>query len=104
MTRSHINFKFLEPWIMNESQELVRELEKEVNRSHILFGINLRTVARRIDQDDVLYQIVNDPGKYVEVHLTWAKNESELWPRAKIYNTFDEWIINRMNPNNAAYI
>ncbi|WP_379181776.1 hypothetical protein [Paenibacillus sp. GCM10023252] len=84
---------------MDESILFVEQLNKEIGPKHLLAGVRLKTIARRFDQDDVLFQLIDEPHKYVEVHLTWTNNKNNEWPRAKIFNSFEEWIQMKMIPD-----
>ncbi|ULO08517.1 hypothetical protein H1230_06835 [Paenibacillus sp. 19GGS1-52] len=103
MTDFHVNLNFLEPWEEDNNLFFVNELENEVVDDHELSGIRLKTIARRMDQDDFLFQLIEEPNKYVEVHLTWTKESSKNYPRYKFFSTFQEWINNRMIPDNFEY-
>lgn len=64
---------FIEPWeevINNEALE--KQLTSEVSDKHLLYGLTLKAVARRGDNDDVLYYC-NDLDVFYIVHLTWSK-------------------------------
>jgi hypothetical protein len=94
--------QWLAPWwgIDDESirSELAKELEREVNRGHPLWGSSPRTVlAKRNDQDDILVSF--DNGRIAEVHLTWTrKKELHGWPRTVIFNSLDDWRVQSMIP------
>src|SRR5438552_765492 len=61
----------LDPWdAVDDGRGLETELVREVVRGHPLFGKTVRAVARRADQDDVLF--VGDAIVAV-VHLTWSR-------------------------------
>jgi len=84
----------LEPWIPESSTIFLDELNDELPNNHILYGAELTVVARRLDKDEVLFQFQENPNKYVQVHLTWKRdNESNpAWPRFIIFNSLEEWI------------
>ena len=64
--------EWLEPWQRFEASgdAFVRELQKEVPAQHVLHGLQVIAVARRIDCDEVLFA-TSDPTKPLAVvHLT----------------------------------
>lgn len=76
-----------EPWsiitaIMSETLE--NELRKELSSDHILYAKKFLAVARREDNDDVVYW-VTDLHKFAVVHLTYAKESSPHFPRTELY-------------------
>lgn len=74
--------EWLEPWTPESDEDglLANELRREVCDHHILFGINVRAVGRRIDCDDVLF-VTDDPQKPIAVvHLTWRIESDRSWP------------------------
>ena len=90
--------KFLPPWIEIDSKgSLEKELQKEVLESHPLFGQKVKAIAKREDNDDVLFQLENE--KIAMVHLTWrsSKELSSKYPRSIIYEhwskVFEEQIV-----------
>lgn len=95
----------LKPWIEEQSDIYVSELYKELSSSHLLKDKKVKIIARRIDCDEVLFQLLEKPEKYGQVHLTWAgKAEQNVkWPRTKIYDSFEEWISTRMMIDNNEY-
>lgn len=103
MVDSHINFSFQEPWIEDNNIAFVEELRREIVENHVLSGVSLKTIARRLDRDDILFKLFELPNKYVEVHLTWTKETSKDYPRYIFYNSFEEWIRNRMIPSDIEY-
>jgi len=80
------------PWVAlshEDSDTLVRELEKELSPDHELYYAPIRhALARRADRDDVLY--ASDDGVWYLVHLTWKKETSPEWPRYDEFPTLQE--------------
>ncbi|NIT60695.1 MAG: hypothetical protein GWN00_32175 [Aliifodinibius sp.] len=81
--------KFMEwqdPWqpANDNSQNIESELKKELNEGHKLYGKRLKVKARRIDNDDVLFELSD--GNYAVVHLTWSvkKEINSDWPHTEI--------------------
>ena len=85
---------WLSPWRSlrpEEVKQLEAELRHEATPLHALYGKKTRAVARREDNDDVLYHI-SDDGRYAVAHLTWTGNNEENWPQVTFYDSLDEWI------------
>jgi hypothetical protein len=93
-----------EPWYWT-SMDLTGQLSKELSDSHILFAKSLKTIARRQDNDDVLFQIENDDFKYAVVHLTWSKEKQTdiRWPATKLYKNWDDLYKNRLLVDSAGF-
>ena len=86
--------EFPKPWYFIESDgTFERELEKEVGEGHILFNKKLIAIGRKDGHDDVLFCFVENPSMLTAVHLTWKgeKERNYSWPRAKIFNSWEEW-------------
>jgi hypothetical protein len=97
--------EYLEPWIPEISKTFLEELQNEISENHILNGIDLIVTARRLDKDEVLFQLQEDPNKYVHVHLTW-RGDKELntnWPISRVFNSFEEWAKEVMLLDNKEY-
>jgi hypothetical protein len=71
---------------------LTAELARELTAGHPLYGLSAAAVARRIAQDDVLFELLDGSGRVAEVHLTWAANERPPWPHATVFESRDAWI------------
>ncbi|WP_154659186.1 hypothetical protein [Paenibacillus massiliensis] len=70
------------PWehlTENTATAFQQELNKELSPSHRLFGTKSIALARRIDNDDVLFWI-EDLDTYAIVHLTWTHANAEGYP------------------------
>ncbi|MEI5906661.1 hypothetical protein WAK64_06270 [Bacillus spongiae] len=80
--------EFLEDpwWVITKSmaEVLNNELIKELSPSHVLYGKKSVAVARRNDNDDVIYW-VNEIDKYAIVHLTYSKENSSAFPSTKLF-------------------
>jgi hypothetical protein len=87
---------YLEPWIcvVDEAELFTLELKREISPQHPLFEIKAHAIARRIDCDDVLFEIESNETQLAVVHLTWSgKREDEpIWPSTKFYRDSEEWI------------
>jgi len=85
-----MNFKeteLPEPWYWTDD-DLLQQLRKEIGLNHNLRGGILKTLARRQDNDDVLFQLDNE--KFVIVHLIWNESFDSKWPRFKIFGNWSE--------------
>ena len=47
---------YLKPWHSDDT-DLTVQLHKEINKKHILYGKTIKTIARRQDNDDVLFEV-----------------------------------------------
>jgi hypothetical protein len=88
--------EWVSPWerLTESGEALVNELQKELPHQHILYGVPVMALARRIDCIDVLFAI-DDPSKPLAVvHLTWTgKAETDpLWPTTTLYLSWQDWI------------
>jgi hypothetical protein len=71
---------------------LTKELQRELSPGHAVFGLPITPIARRRDQDDVLFSIQDGTGRVAIVHLTWKGSpESPPFPWATLYRSFADW-------------
>jgi hypothetical protein len=97
-----MNDDWLVPWFRIDDESirsaLDKELERELNRGHPLWGSSPRKVlAKRNDQDDILVSF--DSGKIAEVHLTWTrKREQDGYPKTVIFSSLEDWRVRSMIP------
>jgi len=77
------------------------ELRKEIGDRHLLFGEEFIAIAKRQNQDDVLF-LLSD-GRLAEVHLTGQgrRENDPRWPRTLFYSTAQVWVERRMQPDHA---
>jgi hypothetical protein len=70
-----------------------RELRLELSAGHPLFGLPVRTLARRKDCDDVLFAIEDGTGRVAVVHLTWTQSPPERppWPGTTVFPSLAAW-------------
>jgi hypothetical protein len=99
--------EWLEPWqrLEGSGDAFVRELQKEIAPRHVLHGLSVIAVARRIDRDDVLFA-THDPTKALAVvHLTWAsRSETDpQWPFTTLYESWQDWIDRCLLPDHEEY-
>ena len=95
---------WLAPWEPTEAK-LDVELEREVGPGHSLHGRRAVAVARRRDQDDVLFWLPDGPALLAVVHLTWTgqRERSPAWPFVILYSSIEDWIERGMRPDHAEY-
>ena len=84
-----------ETWYWTE-QDLSIQLQIEIGPEHFLKGKIAKTIARRQDNDDVLFEI--EKGKIAVVHLTWQNfaHKNSLWPTTEIYDNWQDVYENRI--------
>jgi hypothetical protein len=92
---------FIEPWIAvdNERDAFEKELRRELSPQAALSAYTLRAIGRRVDCDDVLFEICGVRAEYVLalIHLTWSsKTERLLWPTTTFFVTAEDFINNKM--------
>jgi hypothetical protein len=99
--------EWLEPWQRIEAcgDALVRELQKEVPPQHLLYGIPVIAVARRIDCDDVLFATGSPKKPLAVVHLTWTSctETDPQWPFSTLYESWQDWIKHCLLPDHEEY-
>jgi hypothetical protein len=95
------NLPCLPPWHFADNG-LNRQLEKELSRGHILFGKDVKTIARRQDNDDVLFAVFDSDFKYAKVHLTWSQSKSNdiFYPTTTTYMDWNDVYNNLFIPDN----
>jgi hypothetical protein len=97
-----MKIEWLEPWMpieRSEEREAIQtELHSELSASHSLFGLSVVALARRCDQDDVLFELAD--GRVAEVHLTWSRKPERdpHWPRTTIFASATVWAEEQMRP------
>jgi hypothetical protein len=77
------NIQILHPWNIvapGDGEKLQAELQQELPPGHRLAGLDAIAVARRFDQDDVLFEISDAETPLVQVHLTFQKEKESKWP------------------------
>lgn len=97
--------EWLDPW-MPAVPGMEKELEREVGPGHVLFGKPCDVVARRIDNDDVLFRISGPGGKYAVVRLTWAGKAGDdiLIPKTDFFDDIKTWARERMSKDHEEYL
>jgi hypothetical protein len=92
-------FEFEEPWeklTRQEQIQVINELNKELTKSHYLYGAIINALAKKGSLEVVLLEVFKDNAIfYAETKLTWEsipkKGSDTNGPLYTIYNTFEEW-------------
>ena len=87
---------FLLPWEAVESpspEGVSGMLSREIAPGHVLEGKKVRMIARRVDTDDVLYEVMTNPPSYAVVHLTWSEQRqtNPLFPWTTMFESMDRF-------------
>lgn len=82
---------YLKPWYATEV-ELSHQLQKELKPGHVLYGKQVRTLARRQDNDDVLFEVDDAAFRFAVVHLTWSQKPCSGigYPRTETFQSWQE--------------
>lgn len=82
-----------------------KELKRELQGEHDLSTAKARALARREDNDDVLFALENGPAPFAVVHLTWSgKPEANGWPKFTTYQTLARWTVECMQRDHQDYV
>jgi hypothetical protein len=82
-----------------------RELQRELSPGHPLFGMLVKTLARRQDRDDVLFAVQDRTGRVTVVHLTWTQSPPECppWPHTTLFPNLETWAVEGMHSDIAEW-
>jgi hypothetical protein len=98
---------YLDPWTAVHTEQATRleeELRREVAEGHVLHGRPARAIARRVDRDDVLFELQDDHACAV-VHLTWCQGvERPPWPSTHIFESLSAWMNKAMHDDHRDYM
>lgn len=91
-----------EPWFWTDI-DFTKQLRKEISLFHVLFFKRTKSIAKREDCDDVLFQLRNN--KYAVVHLTWQNqaHQDTRWPETEVYNSWQEVFEKRILIDNEEF-
>jgi hypothetical protein len=102
-----VEMEWVRPWerLQDVGETLVNELQKELPAQHVLKGVPVIAVARRLDCDDVLFATADPSMPLAVVHLTWAgKAEGDpRWPSTTLYRSWQDWIERCLVPDHQEY-
>jgi hypothetical protein len=97
----------LPPWTdaTPNAEALASELQREVGPDHPLFGRTVHVLARRGDNDDVLFEVPALSHPYAVVHLTWKgqREQRPVWPHTVLFHTLQQWAQECMRPDHLKY-
>lgn len=101
----HIERSFIRPWkAIDNGTAAEMELAKELHPDHPLYGVEVKAIALRTDQDDFLFQI-EDSEYYAVIHLTWRGRQeiSPQWPGTSYYKGWKQVYECVIVPDNIEY-
>jgi uncharacterized protein YneR len=92
------------PWYFTDL-DLSVQLRRETNKNHILYGKSVKTIARRQDNDDVLFELNDTDFQYAVVHLTWSQKtlEDSHFPTTRLYKNWVEIYEDRIVNDNTGW-
>jgi hypothetical protein len=84
------------------ARALEQQLQAELPPGHLLSGFRAFAIARRQDNDDVLFDLSD--GRFAIVHLGWSDNAAPdpAWPMTTVYATWNE-VEERMTFDQAVF-
>ena len=92
--------QWLEPWIpVSSGGALERELAQELPAQHILKGISVRAIARRLDHDDVLFELSGHVKPLAVVQLLYRRETDSQLPWTVLFDSWEDWVENCMEPD-----
>ncbi len=90
----------LDPWTaVSSGGALERELAAELPHNHILHGIAVRAIARRLDNDDVLFELTGHQKPLAVVHLSYRREQDPQLPWTVLFDSWEDWVENCMEPD-----
>ena len=97
LLKLQMQIDFVEPWVAvgSERASFEAELRRELSPNNALSGFNLQAIGRRVDCDDVLFEVRDDKANFelALVHLTWSgKAETNPWPLMKLFADAEAFI------------
>jgi len=94
-----------EPIDPADSAKFEDEYAVEIGKAHPLYGVPVKAIARRVDRDDVLFELLRHLCDYAVVHLTWSGKEESgpAWPACQIYADADDLMEQCIGPAHQEY-
>jgi hypothetical protein len=98
---------FKNPWmdwidLPDTGTALEEELHQELSPGHPLHGQQVTALAKRMDNDDVLFSLKD--GRLAVVHLTWSgQTETLPFPRTQLYHSQKEFWMHKLKPDIESY-
>lgn len=80
------------PLTAQQAETFVGELLAEVSEGHVLHGVNVQFLARRLGYDDFLAYAPDLEAPWASVHLSWKPRETPPWPSSVLYASFEEFL------------
>lgn len=92
--------QWLDPWIpVSSGGALERELATELPARHILKGVRVRAIARRTDNDDVLFELIGHEKPLAVVQLSYRHESTAQLPWTVLFDSWEDWVENCMLPD-----
>jgi hypothetical protein len=84
---------------------MAQELQRELSAGHPLFGMRVKTLARRQDCDGVLFALQDGTERVAVVHLTWTQSPPERlpWPVTTMFPNLETWAAEGMRSDAAEF-
>jgi hypothetical protein len=101
------------PWRfvgIGEGSGYENALMKETAPEHPLYDKRAIAVGARVDQDDVLYLLPDEPQPLVVVHLGWGTGHFDdpegrkKFPWTVFYSSLEDWLERGMAADRAGYL
>ena len=92
-----------DPWNF-EISDLEEELAREVSSQHPLAGAEAIAVARRCDNDDVLFFLPNHDPPLAVVHLTWHRESGPAWPFTVFCYSVEDFITKHIEQDHKKHL
>ena len=89
-----------QPLTGEQAERFAVELRGEVSEGHLLHGVRVQFLARRIGYDDFLAYAPDLEAPWVSVHLTWSyarqgKAECPPWPPTSLSPSLQDFCAER---------
>jgi hypothetical protein len=96
------------PWqelSINRAADLTLQLQRELSPLHILYGVEAKAVAARVDRDDALFELSGHKSQLAQVHLIWSQGPSKdpKWPAVQFFDDWENWVRMRLLPDLEGY-
>ncbi len=79
-------------WQAHGSASLVEQLQRETPPGHVLHSVPVVALARRMDNDDVLFRLDDGTARVAVVHLTYASGSDPRWPATELFDSAAAWL------------
>ncbi len=91
---------WLDPWIpISSGGALERELAAELSPGHILQGVTVRAMGRRLDNGDVLFALTGHDKPLAVVRLSYQPEVDSQLPWTVLFDSWQDWVENCMEPD-----